>query len=49
MLSVGRKFLLASKGGLNLPHSKDAKALVSRHGERSVPLTTAFGLNEVRA
>jgi uncharacterized flavoprotein (TIGR03862 family) len=32
MPSVGRKFLLAGKGGLNLTHSEDAARFVSRYG-----------------
>jgi uncharacterized flavoprotein (TIGR03862 family) len=34
MRSVGRKFLLAGKGGLNLTHSEDFEPFVSRYGER---------------
>jgi uncharacterized flavoprotein (TIGR03862 family) len=35
MPSVGRKFLLAGKGGLNLTHSEDGPAFVKRYGTRS--------------
>ena len=35
MPSVGRKFLLAGKGGLNLTHSEDAPGFVSRYGAHS--------------
>jgi uncharacterized flavoprotein (TIGR03862 family) len=35
MPSVGRKFLLAGKGGLNLTHSEDATAFFKRYGQRS--------------
>lgn len=35
MPSVGRKFLLAGKGGLNLTHSEALPAFVSRYGERA--------------
>ena len=35
MPSVGRKFLLAGKGGLNLTHSEALPAFLSRYGERS--------------
>ena len=52
MPSVGRKFLLAGKGGLNLTHSEGAEAFLGRYGERSAqlaPLLAAFGPNEVRA
>jgi len=34
MPSVGRKFLLAGKGGLNLTHSEPLDAFLSRYGER---------------
>ncbi len=34
MPSVGRKFLLAGKGGLNLTHSEAPQAFVSRYGAR---------------
>jgi len=34
MPSVGRKFLLAGKGGLNLTHSEAMDAFASRYGER---------------
>ena len=32
--SVGRKFLVAGKGGLNLTHSEDTQAFVARYGTR---------------
>jgi uncharacterized flavoprotein (TIGR03862 family) len=35
MPSVGRKFLLAGKGGLNLTHSEPLPAFVSRYAERA--------------
>jgi uncharacterized flavoprotein (TIGR03862 family) len=34
MRSVGRKFLLAGKGGLNLTHSESFEAFVTRYGPR---------------
>ena len=34
MPSVGRKFLLAGKGGLNLTHAEPADLFVSRYGAR---------------
>ena len=34
MPSVGRKFLLAGKGGLNLTHSDPSDLFLSRYGER---------------
>lgn len=52
MPSVGRKFLLAGKGGLNLTHSEAAGPFLSRYGERSEqlqPLLAAFGPDELRA
>ncbi|MDP3750554.1 MAG: TIGR03862 family flavoprotein [Polaromonas sp.] len=52
MPSVGRKFLLAGKGGLNLTHSEAAAPFLSRYGERSAqlePLLAAFGPAELRA
>ena len=33
--SVGRKFLIAGKGGLNLTHSEDAPRFIARYGERA--------------
>jgi hypothetical protein len=35
MPSVGRKFLLAGRGGLNLTHSEPPDALLARYGARS--------------
>jgi uncharacterized flavoprotein (TIGR03862 family) len=35
MPSVGRKFLLAGKGGMNITHSEDFEAFVGRYGARS--------------
>ncbi|MDP3171891.1 MAG: TIGR03862 family flavoprotein, partial [Polaromonas sp.] len=52
MPSVGRKFLLAGKGGLNLTHSEGAEAFLGRYGERNAqmaPLLAAFGPAELRA
>lgn len=34
MLSVGRKFLLAGKGGLNLTHSEPIEPFLSRYGQQ---------------
>ena len=52
MPSVGRKFLLAGKGGLNLTHSEAAEPFVSRfgarHGEIGAMLAQ-FGAAEVQA
>jgi uncharacterized flavoprotein (TIGR03862 family) len=51
MPSVGRKFLLAGKGGLNLTHSEAAEPFVSRFGARSGEIGTLlaqFGAAEVQ-
>lgn len=51
MPSVGRKFLLAGKGGLNLTHSEPIDAFLDRYGVRRAqltPLLTAFGPEAVR-
>jgi predicted flavoprotein YhiN len=51
MPSVGRKFLLAGKGGLNLTHSEPADIFVTRYGERQPqiePLLRDFGAAQVR-
>ena len=52
MPSVGRKFLLAGKGGLNLTHSEPPEPFLSRYGERSAVvalLLAGFGPMELRA
>ena len=52
MPSVGRKFLLAGKGGLNLTHSDPFDAFVARYAERASalrPLLQAFGADALRA
>ena len=52
MPSVGRKFLLAGKGGLNLTHAEPAEAFVARFGERSGAVAgwlQHFGAEQVRA
>jgi uncharacterized flavoprotein (TIGR03862 family) len=52
MPSVGRKFLLAGKGGLNLTHSEGAEPFVSRFGTSSGEigaLLKQFGAAEVQA
>jgi uncharacterized flavoprotein (TIGR03862 family) len=51
MPSVGRKFLLAGKGGLNLTHSEAVEAFVSRYGSRQAqvqPWLREFGPQQVR-
>jgi uncharacterized flavoprotein (TIGR03862 family) len=52
MPSVGRKFLLAGRGGLNLTHAEPWPAFVSRYGDRQAqvsPWLDAFGPNDLRA
>jgi uncharacterized flavoprotein (TIGR03862 family) len=49
--SVGRKFLIAGKGGLNLTHSDPMPAFARRYGERSGPVSTwleDFGADALR-
>jgi uncharacterized flavoprotein (TIGR03862 family) len=50
--SVGRKFLIAGKGGLNLTHSEAAASFVTRYGVRQADVAkwlSAFDANAVRA
>lgn len=52
MPSVGRKFLLAGKGGLNLTHGEPLDAFVERYGSRHhqiEPMLRGFGPDELRA
>lgn len=52
MPSVGRKFLLAGKGGLNLTHSEAAEPFVSRFGARRGEIgamLAQFGAADVQA
>jgi hypothetical protein len=51
MPSLGRKFLMAGKGGLNITHSEPFEQFVSRYGKRRgqiEPLLKTFGPNELR-
>jgi hypothetical protein len=51
MPSVGRKFLLAGKGGLNLTHSEAFEPMVARYGAASEalrPMLQRFGATELR-
>ncbi|WP_431112445.1 TIGR03862 family flavoprotein [Variovorax paradoxus] len=51
MPSVGRKFLLAGRGGLNLTHSEPFDIFMSRFGERRAqlePMLRQFGPDQVR-
>lgn len=52
MPSVGRKFLMAGKGGLNLTHSESLETFISRYGDRQTDLNhllRQFGPTELRA
>jgi uncharacterized flavoprotein (TIGR03862 family) len=52
MPSVGRKLLMAGKGGLNLTHSEPRAAFLSRYGARRAalePLLAGFGAEDLRA
>ncbi len=51
MPSVGRKFLMAGKGGMNITHAEPLVDFIGRYGERAgqlAPLIAAFGPAEVR-
>ena len=51
MPSIGRKFLLAGKGGLNLTHAEPIETLLTRYGTRRTqiaPLVAAFGPEALR-
>lgn len=50
--SVGRKFLVAGKGGLNLTHAEPLESFVNRYGPRAQQIGTlleGFGPDEIRA
>jgi hypothetical protein len=52
MPSLGRKFLLAGRGGLNLTHSEDIEHLLARYGDaahRLRPAIEAFSPADLRA
>lgn len=52
MPSVGRKFLMAGKSGLNLTHAEPFEQFVARYGSRRKwiePMLRKFGANELRA
>ena len=52
MPSIGRKFLLAGKGGLNLTHSEPQEGFLGRFGSRRAalePMLRRFGPPELRA
>jgi uncharacterized flavoprotein (TIGR03862 family) len=51
MPSLGRKFLMAGKSGLNLTHSEPFEQFVSRYGKRRLqiePMLRRFGPEELR-
>ena len=51
MPSVGRKFLLAGKGGLNLTHAEDIEPFMRRYGQTGAslqPMLTSFGAQQLR-
>ncbi|HET7142546.1 MAG TPA: TIGR03862 family flavoprotein, partial [Anaerolineales bacterium] len=51
MSSLGRKFLMAGKSGLNLTHSEPLEQFASRYGNRREqiePLLKSFGPDEIR-
>ncbi|QZA77260.1 TIGR03862 family flavoprotein [Deefgea tanakiae] len=52
MPSVGRKFLLAGVGGMNITHAEDSSAFLGRYGKASAdlaPMMADFGANELTA
>lgn len=52
MPSVGRKFLLAGRGGLNITHAEPFTAFAGRYGRRRAqiePMLAAFGPQDLRA
>lgn len=52
MPSLGRKFLMAGKGGMNITHSEPIADFIGRYGERAdfiAPLLGCFGPDELRA
>lgn len=52
MPSVGRKFLMAGKSGLNITHSEPFDVFVTRYGKRREqiePLLKTFGADQLRA
>jgi uncharacterized flavoprotein (TIGR03862 family) len=51
MPSVGRKFLLAGKGGLNITHAEPAEKFLTRYGSRQTqlePWLQSFGAQQLR-
>lgn len=51
MPTVGRKFLMAGKGGMNITHSEPLEVFISRYGSHSAqikPMLDAFGPDALR-
>lgn len=51
MPSVGRKFLMAGKGGMNITHAEPRADFIGRYGDRSTqlaPLIDDFGPEQLR-
>ena len=52
MPSVGRKFMLAGHGGLNITHTEERSAFIARYGssaDRLAPMLDVFGPDDLRA
>ncbi|PXX38733.1 TIGR03862 family flavoprotein [Undibacterium pigrum] len=52
MPSVGRKFLMAGKGGMNLTHSENSVSFMTRYGEREAvlaPMIAQFDATALRS
>ncbi|MFM9776211.1 NAD(P)/FAD-dependent oxidoreductase, partial [Streptomyces galilaeus] len=52
MPSLGRKFLLAGRGGLNITHSEEAAQFLGRYGSaeaKLAPAIASFGPQALRA
>ena len=45
MPSVGRKFLLAGKGGLNLTHAERMEKFTARYGARAADVDRGIGIS----
>ena len=49
MPSVGRKFLMAGRGGLNLTHSESAGPFLARYGDRAVQVAPWLSVMDATA
>lgn len=49
MPSVGRKFLMAGKGGMNLTHSEPPDAFITRYGARRANIAPLLARFDARA